>query len=117
MYAVTRTGTTVKSLKNDETLVTSGNNLGIAMLPLNNLTTVIPTVITRNTTASATDKADVKLNESATIIGLLRSLKHYIPNGKIKNKVLTNNRLKFNKARKFNNKSPLHQQLKSKATQ
>lgn len=66
MYAVTRTGTTVKSFKKDVKSVTSGSNLGIIMLPFTNLITVIPTVITRNTTAKATDKADVKLNESAT---------------------------------------------------
>lgn len=35
------------------------------MLPLMNLTTTIPAVITTNTTAKATDKADVYLNESA----------------------------------------------------
>lgn len=59
MYAVTRTGTTVKRLKNDVTLVTSGSNLGIKIVPFINLKTVMPTVITRKTTASATDKADV----------------------------------------------------------
>lgn len=50
---------------NDETSLTSGSNLGIPILPSINLITVIPTVITRNTTARPTDKADVKLNESA----------------------------------------------------
>lgn len=65
MYAVTRTGTTVKRLRTDVKLVTSGNNLGIRTVPFINLKSVIPTVITRNTTASATDKADVYLNESA----------------------------------------------------
>ena len=63
---MTRTGTTVKRFKNDVTSVTSGSNLGIEMLPFINLITVIPTVITRKTTARATDKADVNLNESAT---------------------------------------------------
>lgn len=67
MYAVTRTGTTVKRLTNDIRLGTSGNNLGIRTVPFINLKSVIPTVITRNTTASATDKADVYLNESANI--------------------------------------------------
>lgn len=43
----------------------SGNNLGIAMLPASNLTIAIPAVITTKTTASATDKADVYLSESA----------------------------------------------------
>ena len=66
MYAVTRTGTTVNSFQNDVKSVTSGSNLGIKMLPSTNLMTVIPTVITRNTTASATERADVYLNESAT---------------------------------------------------
>lgn len=69
---MTRTGTTVKHLKNDDTSATSGSNLGIPILPSINLITVIPTVITRNTTARATDKADVKLKESADIIGLVR---------------------------------------------
>lgn len=35
------------------------------MLPLMTLTMTIPAVITTNTTAKATDKADVYLNESA----------------------------------------------------
>lgn len=35
------------------------------MLPLMNLTMTIPAVITTNTTARATDMADVYLNESA----------------------------------------------------
>lgn len=65
MYAVTRTGTTVKSSQNEVRSVTLGSNLGIIMLPFINLITVIPTVITRNTTARATDKADVYLKESA----------------------------------------------------
>ena len=42
-----------------------GSNLGLAMLPLNNLTNVIPAVMTRNTIARATAKAEVYLNESA----------------------------------------------------
>lgn len=66
MYAVTRTGTTVKSFQNDVKSVTLGSNLGIIILPLINLRTVIPTVITRNTTARATDKVDVNLKESAS---------------------------------------------------
>lgn len=59
MYAVTRTGTTVKRLKNEEKLVILGSILGIGTPPLINLMIEIPMVITRNTTASATDKADV----------------------------------------------------------
>lgn len=35
------------------------------MLPLISLNKVIPTITTRNTTAKATDNADVNLNESA----------------------------------------------------
>lgn len=42
-----------------------GNNLGIAMLPANNFTIAIPAVIMTNTTARATDTADVNLSESA----------------------------------------------------
>lgn len=67
MYAVTRTGTTVKSFQNDVKSVTSGRNLGIEMLPLISLIAVIPTVIIRNATANPTDNPEVKLNESATI--------------------------------------------------
>ena len=66
MYAVTRTGTTVKRFKNEVKSVTLGSNLGIEMLPFISLIMVIPTVIIMNTTASATDKADVNLNESAS---------------------------------------------------
>lgn len=66
MYAVTRTGTTVKRFKNDVKSVTLGSNLGIEMLPFINLIRVIPTVITRNTTASPTDMPDVIFNESAS---------------------------------------------------
>lgn len=62
---MTRTGTAVKSFQNPVTSITSGNHLGIAMLPFIILTIVIPTVTMTNTTASATDKADVYLNESA----------------------------------------------------
>lgn len=65
MYAVTRIGTTVKRLRNDERLSTSGNNLGIKTDPSIILKRVIPIVITRNTTANATDRAEVYLNESA----------------------------------------------------
>lgn len=66
MYAVTRTGTTVKSFQNDVKSVTSGSNLGIIIPPLINFMIEIPIVMTRNTTASATDKAEVNLKESAT---------------------------------------------------
>lgn len=46
-------------------LVTSGSNLGIATPPLINFMMEIPAVMTRNTTARATDNADVYLKESA----------------------------------------------------
>lgn len=65
MNAVTRTGTTVKRFQKEVKLVTSGSNLGIATPPLINFMMEIPAVMTRNTTARATDKADVYLNESA----------------------------------------------------
>lgn len=42
-----------------------GNSLGIRMLPFSNLMMAIPAVITTKTTARATDKAEVYLNESA----------------------------------------------------
>lgn len=56
----------MKRLSNDVKSVTSGINLGILTPPLINLMIAIPTVITRNTTARATDKADVNFNESVT---------------------------------------------------
>lgn len=65
MNDVTRTGTTVKSFQTDVISVTSGRNLGMAILPLNNLIVAIPAVITRKMTASATAKVDEYLNESA----------------------------------------------------
>lgn len=58
----------MKSFQNDAKSVISGSILGIATPPEINLMIEIPAVITRNTTASATDKADVNLNESATRI-------------------------------------------------
>lgn len=65
MYAVTRTGTTVKSLITDDKSETAGSNRGIIIPPLINFTIEIPIVITRNATAKATDNADVNLRESA----------------------------------------------------
>ena len=44
----------------------TGKSLGIPMPSIIILTIEIPTAITRKTTASATDNADVNLNESAT---------------------------------------------------
>lgn len=55
----------MKSFQNEVKSVTSGSNLGIITVPLINLIIAIPTVMTRNTTARATDKADVNLKESA----------------------------------------------------
>lgn len=49
----------------DVTSVILGSNLGLAILPFNNLTNVIPAVMSRNTIARATAKAEVCLNESA----------------------------------------------------
>lgn len=66
MYAVTRTGMEVKSFQIELKSVMSGRNLGIITVPLINLMTAIPTIITRNTKASPTDNADVYLKESAT---------------------------------------------------
>lgn len=65
MKAVTRTGTTVKSFQTDATSVTLGKNLGMLILPLNNLIIAIPAVITTKTIARATAKVDVYFNESA----------------------------------------------------
>lgn len=64
MYAVTRTGTTVKRFQTEAKSGTSGNNLGIAMLPASSFTMAMPAVITTKTIARATDKADVNLRES-----------------------------------------------------
>lgn len=44
-----------------------GNNLGMAMPPFNSLVMAIPAVTITNTTARATDKAEVNLNEAARI--------------------------------------------------
>jgi hypothetical protein len=55
----------VKSLKMDAQLSwTSGNSLGMGICPLVSLMTAIPAVITTNTTASATDTAEVYFSES-----------------------------------------------------
>lgn len=62
---MTRTGTTVKRFQKDVKSVTSGSNLGIGTPPLINFIIEIPAVIMRNTTARATDKADVNFKESA----------------------------------------------------
>ena len=70
---MTRTGTTVKSLKADDRSVTSGSNRGIETPPLSSLTIEIPIVITRNTTARATDSADVNLRESAAKHSAIRT--------------------------------------------
>lgn len=50
----------------DDASVTTGKSLGMLMPPLMILTTEIPTAMTRKTAASATERADVNLNESAT---------------------------------------------------
>ena len=65
MYALTSTGTTVKSLQKDDKSVTFGNSLGIIKPPLKNFVTTIPAVMRRKTTARASDIADVNLKESA----------------------------------------------------
>ena len=67
MQALTSTGATVKSLTNDMKSVITGKSLGIPMSPLIILTIEIPTAMTRKTIASATDSADVNLNESPTV--------------------------------------------------
>lgn len=56
----------MKSLKNDVKPVITGKSLGIPMPPLIILIIEIPTAMTRKTTASATERADVNLNESGT---------------------------------------------------
>lgn len=66
MNDVTRMGTAVNKFQMDVISVTIGSNLGMAMLPLNNLRIVIPAAIIRKMIASATAKAEVCLNESAS---------------------------------------------------
>lgn len=64
MYALTSTGTTVKSFQNEAKSVRSGRSLGIIKPSLNNFMMTIPAVMTRKTTARPTDMADVNLKES-----------------------------------------------------
>ena len=54
----------MKSLQTDGQSWTSGNSRGIRICPLASLNIAIPAVITTNTTARATDRADVYLSES-----------------------------------------------------
>lgn len=65
MNAVTRIGTAVNRFQIDVISAIFGRNRGIMTSPLTNLTRAIPPVMTKNTTASATAKAEVNLNESA----------------------------------------------------
>lgn len=55
----------MKSFQNDDKSVTLGRSLGIIKPSVNSLMIVIPAVMTRKTTAKATDIADVNLKESA----------------------------------------------------
>ena len=56
----------MNSSKTDARSVMIGKSLGISMPPIMILKIEIPTAITRKTTASPTDNADVNFNESAT---------------------------------------------------
>lgn len=56
----------MNSSKTDATSVMIGKSLGMPMPPIIILKIEIPTAITRKTTASPTDNADVYFNESAT---------------------------------------------------
>lgn len=64
-YAVTRTGTTVKSAQIELISATSGRNLGVVVVPSIHFTIAIPAVITRKTKARKTATAEVCLKESA----------------------------------------------------
>lgn len=55
----------MKRFHTEDKSVSWGNSLGIDTVPLSNLTTAMPAVMTTNTTARPTDKADVYLNESS----------------------------------------------------
>jgi len=61
--ATTRTGTAVKSSKND-CLLKSGSSLGVCAVPLKRAYRAIPELINTNTTARRTDSAEVNLSES-----------------------------------------------------
>ena len=89
MNAVTRTGTTVKRFQKDVKSLTSGSNLGIATPPLISFMMEIPAVMTRNTTARATDNADVNLKESAKT-AYVRSKLGDQENARVRTKTLTN---------------------------
>lgn len=56
----------MNSSKTDAASVMTGKSLGISMPPIIILKIEIPTAMTRKTTASPTDNADVNFNESAT---------------------------------------------------
>lgn len=56
----------MNSSKIDVRSVMIGKSLGIPIPPIMILKIEIPTAITRKTTASPTDNADVNFNESAT---------------------------------------------------
>lgn len=72
MYALTRTGTTVKSLQKEAKSVTFGKSLGIIKPSVHSFMMTIPAVMTRKTTARATDTADVNLKESAVKAQVIR---------------------------------------------
>ena len=59
MYAVTRTGTAVKSFQIELRSSNSGKSLGIAIVPSMSFIMAIPAVMTTKITARATDRADV----------------------------------------------------------
>jgi hypothetical protein len=61
---VTRTGTAVNNSQIELIPSTSGKSLGISTDPSMSLTIATPAVMTTNTTARATDSADVYRNES-----------------------------------------------------
>lgn len=65
MYALTSTGTTVKSFQKEAKSVSSGTSLGIIKPSVNNFMVTMTAVMTRKTTARPTDIADVNLKESA----------------------------------------------------
>jgi len=64
--AVTITGTAVKSSKNKPRPFTSGNSLGLSVLPWMNALIAMPMQMATNTTAKRTDTAEENLKDSVS---------------------------------------------------
>lgn len=69
-------GMVVKSFQNDAWSTSLGIKRGNSMLPSINLKIATPAVIATNTTAKATDNADVYLKESASKVSICTEISH-----------------------------------------